>query len=168
MNRLLLFRHAKASWAEPGMRDFERKLSPDGIEEATSIGYALRERGFIPSQIICSSAVRARETFDAVDQGDGWRKNITYTDTLYSTDAPGYLEVASEFGKDGDLMLIGHNPMLEDLAIALGQTGNDDAYTHINMGFGTACVAILRFEGSMSGIQDTKWTLEDYLRPRDL
>jgi phosphohistidine phosphatase len=168
MNRLFLFRHAKASWAEPGMRDFERKLSPDGIEEAQRIGTALRERGFIPSQIICSSAVRARETFDAVDQNDGWREKVTYTDTLYSTDAPGYLEVASELGRDGDLMLIGHNPMLEDLAIALGQSGNDDAYTHINMGFGTACVAILKFEGPMRDIQDAKWTLEDYIRPRDL
>ncbi|WP_026317221.1 SixA phosphatase family protein [Ahrensia kielensis] len=168
MSRLFLFRHAKASWAEPGMRDFNRKLSPEGIEEAQRIGVALRKRGLIPTQIICSAADRARETFDAIDQNDGWRENVTFTDTLYSTDAPGYLEVASEMGHDGDLMLIGHNPMLEDLAIALGQTGNDEAYTHINMGFGTACVAILKFDGPMSNIQETKWTLEDYLRPRDL
>lgn len=168
MSRLFLFRHAKASWAEPGMRDFDRKLAPDGVEEARLMGSALRDRGLIPDMIICSSAVRAMETFDAVDQGDGWRNNVTYQEKLYSTDAPGYLEVASESDLSGDLMLIGHNPMLEDLAIGLGQNGNDEAYAHINMGFGTAAVAVLRFEGAMRDIQNAKWTLEDYLRPRDI
>ena len=168
MSRLFLFRHAKAAWAEPGMRDFDRNLSPDGVEEAEKVGQALRDRDLKPDKIICSSAARAKQTFDAIDQGDGWRELVEFDSTLYSTDAPGYLEVAAASGLNGDLMLIGHNPMLEDLAIGLGQNGNDEAYTHINMGFGTACIAIIRFEGDMGGVQNAKCELEDYIRPRDL
>jgi phosphohistidine phosphatase len=168
LSRLFLFRHAKAAWAEPGMRDFDRNLSPDGVEEAQKMGHELRARGLRPDHIICSSAARARQTFDAIDLNDGWRELVTFDPTLYSTDAPGYLEVAAATDIEGDLMLIGHNPMLEDLAIGLGQNGNDEAYTHINMGFGTACIAIIKFDGPMSGVQTAKCKLEDYLRPRDL
>lgn len=168
MSRLFLFRHAKAAWAEPGMRDFDRKLSPDGIEEAEKMGQALRARNLKPHKIICSSATRAQQTFDAIDLNDGWRELVTFDSTLYSTDAPGYLEVAAAEDLEGDLMLIGHNPMLEDLAIGLGQNGNDEAYAHINMGFGTACIAIIKFDGPMKGVQTAKCELEEYLRPRDL
>ncbi len=168
MSRLFLFRHAKAAWAEPGMRDFDRNLSPDGVEEATKVGHELRKRGLKPNKIICSSAARAKQTFEAIDQGNGWKDLVDFDPTLYSTDAPGYLEVAAAVDMEGDLMLIGHNPMLEDLAIGLGQNGNDEAYTHINMGFGTACIAIIKFDGPMSGIQTAKCELEDYIRPRDV
>ncbi|MDZ7824371.1 MAG: histidine phosphatase family protein [Ahrensia sp.] len=170
MSRLFLLRHAKASWADPGMRDFDRKLSQEGIEEAAAMGSALRHRGLVPNKIICSSALRARQTFDAMNNGhsDDWITRVDYDEKLYSTDAPGYLEVAAATHFSGDLMLIGHNPMLEDLAIGLGQNGNHEAYSQINMGFATAAVAILHFDGNFSDIQKAKWILDDYIRPRDI
>ncbi len=82
MSRLFLFRHAKAAWAEPGMRDFDRKLSDDGIEEAKKMGIALHANALLPDHIICSSAVRARETFDAANYNGIWTNRVTYTENL--------------------------------------------------------------------------------------
>ncbi len=168
MSRLFLFRHAQAAWAEPGMRDFDRKLSDKGVLEAQKISAELRARDLLPNKIICSSAVRAKQTFEQINKDGEFSNAVTFDPELYSTDAPGYLEVAAASNHDGDLMLIGHNPMLEDLALGLGQTGNDVAYSHIGMGFGTACIAIIGFDGSFDKVQNAKCKLQDYLRPRDI
>lgn len=168
LSRLFLFRHAKAAWAEPGMRDFDRVLSDDGIAEAQKMGAALRAGNLLPEKIICSSAVRAKQTFENINLDNKLTDSVTFDPELYSTDAPGYLEVAAGSNHEGDLMLIGHNPMLEDLALGLGQTGNDAAYSHIGMGFGTACIAIVTFNGNFNSVQNAKCQLQDYLRPRDI
>ena len=66
MSRLFLLRHAKAGWAEPGMRDFDRPLEPLGRTDADAIGAAMRASAYIPDLVLCSTAKRARETLDWV------------------------------------------------------------------------------------------------------
>ena len=168
MGRLFLLRHAKAEWAEPGQRDYDRALADSGIADARAIGRAMAERGLEPDRIICSGAVRARQTLDAVIEGGGMNIPTQFDENLYATDAPGYLEVAAASGETGDLMLVGHNPMLEDVAIALAREGDPDLIDAIHLGFATAGLAVIAFDGPHDGIEKATGTLEQYLTPGDL
>ncbi|WP_306119357.1 MULTISPECIES: histidine phosphatase family protein [unclassified Roseitalea] len=168
MSRLFLLRHAKAEWAEPGQRDFDRALSPWGVEEARAMGAAMAARGLTPQRVICSTAARARQTMDAINQAHDLSSVTEFEQNLYGTDAPGYLEVAARSGFNGDLMLVGHNPMLEDVAVALAAEGEAEAIEHLNMGFRTAGLAIIALDGPMGAVETARGRLEVYLTPADL
>ena len=165
MSRLFLLRHAKAEWAEPGQRDFDRKLAASGTEDAKAVARAMVDRGLAPQKVICSSALRARQTLDAFNEIHDMRAIASFDQNLYATDAPGYLEVAANAGMDGDLMLIGHNPMLEDLAVALARRGDEDVLDDLQMGFRTAGLAVIAFDGPIDAIETQTGTLEAYLNP---
>ena len=66
MDRLFLLRHARAGWALPGVRDFDRPLDATGQAEAEATGEAMRTSGYIPDVTLCSNARRARETLAGV------------------------------------------------------------------------------------------------------
>ncbi|MEM0899133.1 MAG: histidine phosphatase family protein [Pseudomonadota bacterium] len=168
MGTLYLMRHGKAKWAEPGKRDFDRKLEDRGVSDAKAIGRELKSRGIMPDKIICSTAARAQQTIEAVNCELGATDRVISTDDLYGTDAPGYLEIASGSGAANSIMLVGHNPMLEDLALALSQNGPAEHIDALNMGFRTAgCVAI-EFDGAPAGFLGRTGKLAFYLTPADL
>ena len=168
MSRLFLLRHAKAEWAQPGQRDFDRALEVSGVEDAKKIAAAMVSQGLMPTRIICSSAVRARQTLDAFNTVRDLSNIATFQSDLYATDAPGYLEVAARSGFDGDLMLIGHNPMLEDVAMALATAGDDTLLSDLNMGFRTAGLAVIALDRPIAEIDEATGTLEAYLTPANV
>ena len=126
VSRLYLLRHAKAGWALPGMRDFDRPLDASGRADAEVIGMAMRSRGYVPDLTLCSNARRARETLEGL-AGQTDTGKVLFFDTLYSEDAAGYLRLIREHGGPGSLLVIGHNPMMEDLAMALSGDGDETA-----------------------------------------
>ncbi|HHZ09180.1 MAG TPA: histidine phosphatase family protein [Rhizobiales bacterium] len=166
MARLLLLRHAKAGWAEPGMRDFDRPLDKTGIEDAAAIGVAMGARDFRPDLVICSGARRARQTLDAIaDQIDLGR--VLHTDSLYSSDASGYVDIIREAPLAETLLLVGHNPMMEDVAFALAGDGDDAAKASMAAGFPTSGLAVIRFPGPLADAAPGKGYLELFLTPLD-
>lgn len=166
MARLLLLRHAKAGWAEPGMRDFDRPLDKTGIEDAAAIGVAMGARDFRPDLVICSGARRARQTLDAIaDQIDLGR--VLHTDSLYSSDASGYVDIIREAPLAETLLLVGHNPMMEDVAFALAGDGDDAAKGSMAAGFPTSGLAVIRFPGPLADAAPGKGYLELFLTPLD-
>jgi phosphohistidine phosphatase len=167
LSRLFLFRHGKAAWAQPGMRDFDRKLDERGIEEAETMGKLMKERGLVPDRVICSTAARAIETLEALNKSLHLDDVTEFEQNLYATDAPGYLEIAAATDFDGDVMLVGHNPMLEDAALALAKDGDDEALDALHMGFRTAGLAIIRFDGPTPIFTTETGFLEAYLTPAD-
>lgn len=132
------------------------------------MGAEMARRKFQPEHVICSNAKRARQTLDAVAQHLDLDGRVTYTDELYATDAPGYLDIASAVTHADSIMLVGHNPMLEDLAIGLAETGNDIAISELQMGFRTAGLAIVEFDGPPADFATSKGALIDYITPADL
>ncbi len=90
MNRLFLLRHAKAGWALPGMRDFDRALDASGIADAELMGAVMRVRDFVPDLTLCSNAKRARQTLEGL-AGHTDTGRVLFLDALYSEDAAGYL-----------------------------------------------------------------------------
>ncbi|MEN0001823.1 MAG: histidine phosphatase family protein, partial [Pseudomonadota bacterium] len=163
MVKLMLLRHAKAEWAEPGQRDYDRVLSQDGIEECQSIAAQMSQLGIKPDTIICSLAVRAKQTLEHIEPALTYNPAIEFERDLYATDAPGYLEIASASKSGGDIMLIGHNPMMEDLAYGLSKDGDQAALDAMNMGFRTCGLAIVRFDDPIKDALSQSGLLEAYL-----
>lgn len=168
MGRLFLLRHGKARWADPGMKDFDRVLDDKGVQEALAMGKAMLERNLIPEKIICSNAARAKQTLSYINQALGLSDKSTFTDELYATDAPGYLEIASKVTGVNDLMLVGHNPMLEDLAIGTAATGDQSDMYELQMGFRTAGLAVISFDGPPIDFESLRGKLDIYLTPAGL
>ncbi len=167
MSRLFLLRHAKAGWAEPGMRDFDRPLDATGEEDARTTGIAMRDGGYLPELVICSGARRARETLEGIT------KNLTtgriiYTDGLYNTDAAGYVDIIREAPAVGSILMVGHNPMMEDVAFALSGDGDEGARHAMVAGFPTSALAVIRFPGTFAEAAPGKGYLETFLTHADL
>lgn len=150
------------------MKDFDRCLDEKGVKEAIAMGEAMAARGLVPQKIICSNAVRAKQTLAHVNETLRLHDKTTFTDELYATDAPGYLEIASRVTDVDDVMLVGHNPMLEDLAIGLAASGDEAAMYELQMGFRTAGLAVIAFDGPPVDFESLTGTLEAYLTPADL
>lgn len=167
MSRLFLLRHAKAGWALPGMRDFDRPLEASGRADAETIGAAMRTRAYVPDLTLCSKAKRAQETLEAL-AGQTDTGKVLFLDTLYSADAAGYLRVIRDNGGPGSLLVIGHNPMTEDLAIAVSGDGDETARALLNHGFPTSGLAVIRFDGNLATAAQGAGHLEAFLTPAHL
>ena len=167
VNRLYLLRHAKAGWALPGVRDFDRPLDASGIADAETIGAAMRAGGHVPDLTLCSNAKRARETLEGI-AGHTDTGRVLFFDSLYSEDAAGYLNIIRENGGFGSLLVIGHNPMMEDLAMAVSGDGDESAMATLNYGFPTSGLAVVRFPGSLADAAPGAGHLEAFLTPADL
>lgn len=121
MKSLLLFRHAKSDWGDPGLLDFDRPLNERGKKAASRMGRWMKEEHIQPQWIICSPAQRAQETLH------GLRKHLDTPDTLvnlddrlYLADVTTLLEVLAQSPQDMDhIMLVGHNPGLDELLVYL-------------------------------------------------
>lgn len=167
MTRLYLLRHAKARWAEPGSSDYDRPLELSGKADADLIAASMLLSGYVPDRVLCSGARRARETWEAaakhLDAGD-----VRYIDSLYSSDASGYLDIIRESDGQGSVLVVGHNPVMEDLAIALARDGEAKALAAVAGGFPTCGLAVIRFPTPIRELAPEDGYLEDFLSPRDL
>jgi phosphohistidine phosphatase len=107
LKRLILTRHAKSDWANAAQGDHARPLNRRGRRSAAALGAWLREKGLIPDQILCSDAMRTRETFLRMDLPEGIATR--FLRPLYHARQEDILEVLREVEGDCVLML-GHNP----------------------------------------------------------
>ena len=164
-NRLFLLRHAKAQWAQPGGRDYDRALDPAGRADADIIAAGMLLSGYVPDCVLCSGARRARETWEIASRHLSV-EDVRFLDSLYSSDAAGYLDIVRGVGQASTLV-VGHNPMMEDLAMALAGDGGRDALARVAGGFPTCGLAVLRFEASLDRIAPSAGYLEDFVSPRD-
>ncbi len=124
MRELVLLRHAHAEPATPGQNDHERGLAATGRSEAAAAGEWLRAHGLLPDRILCSGALRAVETLASL--GDIGNGEVRSEDAIYDA-SPGTLAALADANRDAErLLLVGHNPGLEQLAALMhsGQSGD--------------------------------------------
>src|SRR5690349_24829063 len=115
---LVLFRHAKSAW--PDVPDHDRPLADRGIRAAPVMGRWLRDAGLVPDLVLCSTAGRARETWQFAQAGLAATPPVTFDARIYEAAATDLLAVIREVpAATGTLLLIGHNPAIEDLALLL-------------------------------------------------
>ena len=164
MSRLLLLRHARAAWAEPGMRDFDRPLDASGRADADAIGAVMAQDRVLPRRVICSSARRARETWETVMRHLPIA-DVIVTDQLYITDATGYLNFIRDNDEVDSLLIVGHNPMIEDVCFALAADGKDTATGARSSGFPTCGLAVIDFPGGLADVAPSAGFLEAFYTP---
>ena len=166
--RLILLRHAKSDWDSGARNDFDRPLATRGRRDAPRIGRWLRENGFVPGLILCSPALRTRQTIAAVNNHlQVAKQNIVYEDAIYGASLGALRGLIEKYGKrGGTLMMTGHNPGISELlgflcATAPGPTADGKIMT-------TAAAAILEFENPELMVASAAGELLSLMRPREL
>lgn len=152
------------------MKDFDRPLEDRGVSDAANVGREMAARGWAPDCVICSTGRRARQTWEIAGAAGG-RSNRTeerFLEKLYSTDAAGYVDVIREAGAPASLMLVGHNPMTEDLAVALAGKKDRLAENIRTSGFPTGGLAVIEFDTDARDVAPGTGRLVDFLRPKTL
>jgi len=146
MLRLWLLRHAKSAWDDPDLDDFARPLAPRGKKACRRLGRHMAERGIRPDLVLCSPAMRTRQTWERV--GKRLDKDIAcrFDPGLYLADRKALQAVVRAAPTDcRELLLIGHNPGLEDLAALLCGSGAGDALDRLITKYPTGGLAEIGF-----------------------
>lgn len=125
MRELILLRHAHAEPPAPGQEDFDRPLSLQGQAEAEAAGRWLLEHGYVPDRVVCSTARRTRETTEQALTALGYVE-VRFEQRIYDATPGMLIQVVDEHRDIPRVMLVGHNPGLEQLAALLssGQSGD--------------------------------------------
>lgn len=171
MLELLLLRHAKSSWDDPALTDHERSLTKRGAKAASRMGRYIIDKNMQPDLILCSDAIRARATLAlVVNPFDDPMPETVITPDLYLAEPNGILRVIkAKAGEAKRLLIVGHNPGLQALALSLTRASKRSALQQMAMKFPTAALAHLTFKTSdWSEITAASATLQDYAIPRAL
>lgn len=152
MKTLYLLRHAKSDSRGWSGQDFERPLNERGKRACAAMAGHLREQGILPGIVLCSTAARARGTLAEIAAALGWpnadgRPQFIFRDELYLASQN---ELVAEVRRLDDsvtsVMVVGHNPGFEVLAIGLAGGGDRDAIEALERKYPTAALATLTFE----------------------
>jgi phosphohistidine phosphatase len=167
MKILTLLRHAKSGWDDPLSRDFDRPLNPRGRRAARAVGAEMRRLGLAFERVVASPARRVVETLDEVAHAYGPLRQ-DYDERLYLASPATLLEVARETPDGvGTLLLVGHNPGLEELVLRL--SGGGALLPEVEAKYPTATLAEMRFNvASWRQVAEGAATLTRFIRPRDL
>jgi phosphohistidine phosphatase len=161
MKTLLLLRHAKSSWDEAGIADFERPLAPRGRKDAPRMGKTLAKRGPVPDAVVSSPAERARQTVEAFLVAAGLELQPKFDEKIYAASSETLVDVVRRLPpRRSCVLLVGHNPGFEELLARL--TGSPAEMP-------TAALACIDFETrAWSEIRDGGGTLRWLLAPKEL
>lgn len=163
MKNLILIRHAKSSWNNPSLTDFDRPLNKRGTRDAPKVGAALTRAGISFDKVLCSDARRACRTLSLVGQEVSMDDDaIVYRHSMYGASSGHLLSCIKEQPDTvATLALIGHNPGMEDLANSLAE---------VPVGAMSTCNAIqLEFDcDHWAELSPAKGKLMLHIKPRDL
>lgn len=161
---VLLMRHAKSSWNNPGLKDFDRPLNKRGKRDAPRMGRYLKELQLVPDQIFSSPAARAKATIlNVIKEMEIPESSVTWSENLYFKGSGAYIEAIRSADDSTDIvMTVGHNPMTEDAIDVLSEGS-------LNKPIKTAAIACFEFEAdSWKDIQFGDRALKWIIGPKDL
>jgi phosphohistidine phosphatase len=169
MKRILLLRHAKSSWDDLSLSDFARPLADRGRDVAPRMGAFMKGEGLVPEAVLCSGARRAVQTLQMVEPFL-CSPSIQIEDTLYMAPPEIILTRVRQLEDDiRSVLLIGHNPAFEELALRLAGDGRGKALRRMRKKYPTCALAVLRFEAdAWAVITQQSGFLELFARPKDL
>ena len=165
---LYLLRHAKSSWADPALADRDRPLAPRGRRDAKRIGKHLAGLGIEPELVLCSTAERTRETLELIRPALGASSKVKLEAKLYAASSDELLERIRAVPESvASVMLIGHNPGLQDLALLLATAGAERE--RLEAKFPTAALATLTLLNTdWSRLSEAGAVLAAYVVPKQL
>jgi phosphohistidine phosphatase len=167
---LLLLRHAKAERSQPGGRDHERVLTPRGRADAEKVGTYLARHRLVPDIALVSTAARTRQTWDRIAPGLPNKPPAGFEDRLYNATPEAILKAIAETSPEvGRMLVIGHNPGLQELAVLLVAAGEVDARQRLKEHFPTCALAVIEFAiDDWARVHPLGGRLEHFVAPRSL
>jgi phosphohistidine phosphatase len=167
---LVLLRHAKSAW--PDVPDHERPLARRGQRDAPVMGRWLRAAGYVPDLVLCSTARRARETWQLAQAELGAAPQVRYSGGVYEAAPADLIGLARKMASSVRVLLIvGHNPAMEELALDLASGEGATAamaLDRMRAKFPTAAVAVLDVTGGWAGLSRENTRLARFVTPRDI
>ena len=168
MRRLLLLRHAKSSWETPGLPDHERPLARRGRHAIRAIRRHVAAGSDTPDLVLCSTARRAVETWEGVAPGF-LPVTVDFSPELYGATAAELLRRLQRVPEGiACLLVVGHNPGLEELASGLVGTGEAEMRRRLETKFPTGALATFVVAGPWAELGWGTAELTEYVVPRDL
>jgi len=171
MLRLMLLRHAKSSWTDPGLDDHDRPLNPRGQKSAPLIGRFMFAHKLLPDLVLCSPARRARDTWKLTSTELRASPRLLMEDALYDFGNGGRIldTVRGKADSAKSVLVVGHNPSIERLAQRLIGKGDAKLRRRMAEKYPTGALAVITFEtDALDKAEDGKGTLTYFTRPRDL
>ncbi len=159
-SRIYLLRHAKSGWAQPGQHDFDRALDNQGFAEAEVVSDRAADRNYRPDVLISSTALRCKQTAEAVRRAMDEELEPIFVDELYNGPLGIYIALLDAQKGSRSVMIVGHNPTMEELLEAL--IGPDAMVAAIPGGYPPAGLAVLDYRGLVAG-SSAAWVLTDFI-----
>ncbi len=171
LKTLYLFRHGKSSWDDPALADFARPLTGRGRRAARLMGEHMAREKWKPDLVLCSSAVRARQTLEFAQRA--WsspKPEVRFQRNLYMADADALLQLTRQLDDQASsVLLVGHDPGIRDLAVLLAGKAEDVYLDRLARKFPTAALAVLSFPfRRWDKISAESGKLISFVRPKDL
>jgi len=170
MKRLAILRHAKSSWGDPGLNDFDRPLNARGISAARAIGKELRRRDVVFDHVLASPAKRVRETLEHFARGYGELPEIRFDETIYLASPTTLLDHIRDLPQASAAPLIaGHNPGFERLLVELTHDDDHGFRDRVSQGYPTGALAIVDFPATRwPDLETGSGEIVDLILPREL
>ena len=162
MPKLLLLRHASAERARPRQSDHERELTREGRRQAKAIGKKIAELGDAIDLVLSSDSARTKQTWDGVAPELTSRPEVRFLPLLFETHD--YLPIIkAEGGKAQSILLIGHNPTIQETAIELASNLSGREGNRLRSGFPKGAVAVFSFDGDWASLRPGQMRLEAFV-----
>ncbi len=170
MLTLSLLRHAKSSWDDPELEDFDRPLNERGREAAPRMGHFLARNAVQPELVLCSTSLRTRQTLDLVLPHLSPTPTVAYEDAIYLAPASVLLQrLRKVAGKVAHVMIVAHDPGLHQLAIELAGAGDPELVDALARKFPTGGLAVIDFEAqAWSKVRARAGRLRIFMAPKRL
>ncbi len=170
MKSLTLLRHAKSSWDDPVTRDFDRPLNARGHKAAQRMGRYFADEGLAFDALIASPALRVQETLAGVRATCPALPPAHEDRRIYMASAVTLLDLVRGTADTVErLLLVGHNPGLEDLVLLMTPAGDGALRDELELKYPTAALAEIRFDvARWADIAEQAGHLVRFVRPRDL
>jgi len=161
MRTLYLLRHAKSSWKDANLADFDRPLSGRGRRAAETVGLFLKDKEITLDLVVSSPAVRARQTIEIVLRSAKQRPELRFDERIYEATVGRLLEIVSQLENEHKaVLLVGHNPGMQELLALL--TGQSEEYP-------TASLTKITFKNlKWAEVGNKKGSLEWFVKPKQL
>jgi phosphohistidine phosphatase len=171
--KLVLLRHAKSAW--PDVPDHDRPLAGRGRRDAPVMGRWLRTNGYVPDRVLCSTARRARETWQLAQEGLGATPPVSFERRVYQASAEQILDLARGVPSAvTTLLIVGHDPAIHELALMLAGTSSPASggaaavdLDRMRAKFPTAAVAVLELTGNWDQLGPGTAHLAAFAVPRE-
>jgi phosphohistidine phosphatase len=175
---LVLLRHAKSAW--PDVPDHDRPLAARGRRDAPTAGHWLRQQGYVPDQVLCSTAWRARQTWQLAAATLGQSPPVILAPAIYGASTRELLNVIRHAPSSArSVLVVGHDPAIGEVALRLAEavSGKDGAVAgpqpsgaldRLRTKFPTAAIAVLRISGPWSELGTGQARLASFVTPGEM